>query len=90
MALSSAQQDHVQNIVDAATADERQQLTLNAEMTLLEINSVAATRVLDRQERVEAEYAIEMLVRLEATENQKGWWFRSKRRIQLVQMYLGR
>ena len=31
--------------------------------------------------------AIEMLVRLEATQMRKGWWFRAKRRVQLTKEF---
>lgn len=46
-------------------------------------------KVLSREESQAIDIAIEMLVRIECREKGKGWWYRAKRRTQLVQTYLG-
>lgn len=87
MPLSSSDQQLVQDMIDSATRAQRGDFKVNAEMTLSRVNALMGTKLLSGQENKAGEIAIEMLVRLEATEQNK--LFRTKRRLQLVQMYLG-
>lgn len=88
MTLSSIEQQHIQDAVDLATPDQYQQMKIDAENTLTMTNAMMGHKLANEEMKL-AEMAIEVLVRLEAMENNKGWWFRTKRRVQLVQMYLG-
>lgn len=89
MPLSSGEQQTIEDMVAAASPDQRRNMRADAEAALSQINRLMGQRLLSREENKVAERAVEVLVRLEAIENGKGWWFRSKRRLQLVQMYLG-
>ncbi|WP_265519481.1 hypothetical protein [Nitratireductor luteus] len=89
MSLSRADQDAAQAVVDHASAKDRAELKAQAEQLLAETNHLMGQRLLTREESHDSEIAIEILVRLEALEESGGWWFRAKRRVQLIQMYLG-
>jgi hypothetical protein len=89
MALSTSEHHSIQQMIDSASTAARQQLHTDAENTLAQINVLMSQKMFSSQQRSQAESAIEILVRIEATEKGKGWWFRAKRRIQLTQMYLG-
>ena len=60
----------------------------DAEATLAQVNYLMGQKVLNAEESKAAEIAIETLTRLEAKEKNGGWWFRTKRRLQLTKMYL--
>lgn len=89
MSLSTRDQQQIQQIIEAASAENRREIRAEAETTLAQVNALMGQRVLSKEDNIAAVTAIEILMRLEATEQAKGWWFRMKRRIQLTQMYLG-
>ena len=89
MSLSTRNQQQVQQMIEAASAQGRREMRAEAEATLAQVNVLMGQGILSKEDIKAAEIAIEILMRLEATEQGKGWWFRSKRRIQLTQMYLG-
>lgn len=89
LVTSKHEHEAVQTMVDQATPEERLDLRNQAESTLAQVNYLMGRHVLTKDENKAAEIAIETLVRLEATAQNKGWWFRAKRRLQLTQMYLG-
>lgn len=89
MPLSGNEQQQIQTMVDAASKEERQEMCANAEATLSQVNMLMGQKLLSKEESKAAGVAIEILVRVEATEKGKGLWFRTKRRLQLTQMYLG-
>lgn len=89
MPTTTAEQGMVQALIDAATKEERQHLRVEAEATLAEINVLMGQKLLSREESKASDIAIETLTRLDATEQNKGWWYRARRRVQLIQMYLG-
>jgi hypothetical protein len=89
MATSSIEQTRIQRMIRAASEQERSAIKATAEATLAQINLLMNTKVLSAEERKAADVAIETLVRLECEERGGGWWFRTKRRFQLLQMYLG-
>jgi hypothetical protein len=76
-------------MVEAASAENRREMRAEAEATLAQVNALMGQLLLSKDDSKAGEIAIEILIRLEATERGKGWWFRTKRRIQLTQMYLG-
>lgn len=88
MPMSSRDHDAVEALVSSSSIEERAQLKISAEQMLLTLNN-SMGRWHTEEERKAAEYAIEILVRIEASERNAGWWFRAKRRLQLVQMYMG-
>lgn len=87
--LSGAKQAYIEDMVRTASPEQLSELRHNSEITLHEINRIAGRKVLSREEDEAFEVAIETLVRIEARENGKGWWFRAKRRAQLVATYMG-
>ena len=89
MPLSTRDQQQVQQMVEAASAENRREMRAEAEATLAQVNALMGQLLLSKDDSKAGEIAIEILIRLEATERGKGWWFRTKRRIQLTQMYLG-
>ncbi|OOY36778.1 hypothetical protein BOV89_10640 [Solemya velum gill symbiont] len=89
MPLSGSDQQHIQLMIDAASSEDRQQMCEEAEATLLQVNTLMGHRLLTKEESKTSEAAIEILTRVEATEKGKGLWYRTKRRVQLTQMYLG-
>ena len=89
MALSNAEHQEVQQMIDSASAEDRRNLQADAEATLANVNALMGQGLLSKEASKAGDIAIEILTRLEATEQGKGWWFRAKRRVQLVQMYLG-
>ena len=76
-------------MINSATEGDRYKMLADAEHNLSQINLVLDKEPLTDEERKAVYVAIEVLARLEATEKNKGWWFRTKRRYQLYQMYLG-
>jgi hypothetical protein len=89
MPVSSREQIIIQSMIDTATPEERRQLYAEAEETLGNANLIAGQRLLTSAESKEIDLSVEMIVRIEATERKKGPWFRFKRRLQVVQMYMG-
>ncbi len=89
MPLSSADQQQVQQMIEVSSAEERREMRVEAEVTLAQANALMGQKILSKEENKAIEISIEVLMRIEATEQGKGWWFRTKRRVQLTQMYLG-
>ena len=89
MPLSLRLQDEIQAQIDNCSKEEVIELGQNAENTLQHINILVGQKLLSREEKKAAEIAVETLVRIESTEKNKGWWFRTKRRLQIMQMYMG-
>jgi hypothetical protein len=88
MSLSRTEQQRIQIQIDGASQAERHELQANTELLLAELNRVLGERKLTAEEVRSAEVAVETLLRAEAREQNKGWWFRVTRRVQLMQMYL--
>lgn len=76
MPLSSAEQQQVQDMIDASSDDQRRNIRAEAEYTLSQVNILIGEKLLTREERKAGQIAIEMLVRLESTKNGKSWFFR--------------
>lgn len=89
MPLSGREQQVIQIMIEGASFEERNEMKLEAEHTLRQIHMIMGRKSLSKEERMAADAAIETLVRLESTEQNKGAFFRAKRRFQLVVMYLG-
>lgn len=89
MGLSGIVQQGVQNNIDLANEEEIDEMKIEAESILADINLLMDRGFLSNEQKYASELAIELLVRIEATTQKKGWWFRSKRRLQLIQLYLG-
>lgn len=87
MSTSGAEQQEIQAMIDASSTDDLKALKAKAEATLAFVN-LNMDRLLTADESKAADVSIEILVRIEATEKSGGWWFRTKRRMQLVQLYL--
>src|SRR5262245_23342712 len=66
MPLSSAEQQIIEDMVAAASPDQRDNMRLDAEAALRQINNLMARRLLSQEENKVAERAIEILGRLEA------------------------
>src|SRR5262245_41352916 len=66
MPLSSAEQQIIEDMIAAASPDQRDNMRLDAEAALRRINNLMARRLLSQEETKVAERAIEILVRLEA------------------------
>ena len=88
MTVSISEQQTIENVVAAASPDQRRVMRAEAEIALTQINQRLAERMLFLEENQAAKRAIEVLVRMDAVEAGKGWWFRFKRRFQLNQKYL--
>lgn len=89
MGLSLADQDVVQAAVESASREELQTYRDNSERALVHLQSLARAKLLSAEEKFAADLAVEYIARIEANEQSGGWWFRAKRRVQLVQMYFG-
>jgi len=87
--LSSSDQLAVQQLIDSSTEGELASLRQRAESSLAEANTISAVRLLSREESKAVNYAVEVLTRLDAKACGGGWWYRTKRRPQIVAMYLG-
>lgn len=55
---------------------------------LMEYSKILSTRRFNKEEDEVTEYLIELLVRIESKQQNKGWWFRTKRRPALILKYL--
>lgn len=84
MSLSGAEQASLQEEIESKDIDEKFQMRIKAENFLFDINSIMDQRKLTNEELRRSEIAIEIIVRIEAAEKNKGWFFRVKRRVQLV------
>lgn len=89
MHLTSAPRQTIDRIVGAAGLDQRIVMRSEAEAALTQIKMRKSQRILFQEEQAVAQSAIELLVRMDAIERGKGWWFRFKRRLQLTERYLG-
>ena len=81
------EQGQIQSVIDSSTADQRH--TFEAEAKGAAIDCGRAIRLGTNKPAYKNRFhlAIEMLVRLEATQKRKGWWFRAKRRVQLTKEF---
>lgn len=89
MPISSSEHAEIERVVSALGPDELREMKSTAESMLHEINYQHSRKLLDKADSKAADYAIEILVRLECREKGGGWLFRAKRRVQLAQTYFG-
>ena len=89
VAISASQHAYVEQLVLRATQAELDRLRSDAEDTLHHINHLIGRQILTAKETQAVHLAIEFLVRIECRQNGRGWWFRWRRRMQLVQTYFG-
>lgn len=85
MPLSAGEHESIQRLVDETSPARRRAMIGEAYGALIDYNSELGRRRFSRDEHKRAELDIERLVRLDAVETGGGWWFRTKRRLQLVQ-----
>ena len=74
-------------MIDAASIDERLAIRQVGETQLKYLSNHAGYQVMTEPERSSADEAIEMLTRLDATEQSKGAFFRARRRVHYVHKY---
>jgi len=87
--LSISEQYDIQYLIKNTCDQERNQMRQEAELTLLRIGKSWNTRALSSDELKAAELATEILARIDASEQGKGWFYRAKRRFEIKKMYLG-
>ena len=83
------EQSQIQSIIDVASPENRAELKAEAELAAVDLGASLQIGMLGPLEKNAFHMAVEMLVRLEAKEYRKGWWFRTKRRLQLTAIYMG-
>lgn len=90
MLISSREQQEIQSIIDSSSLHELREREREVDRLLGSFcdGVVTRKRALTSLERMEVERAIELLVRCEARIQGKGWWFRQKRRFELVREHL--
>lgn len=89
MYLSSAEQCVIQNWIESISDEELLDAENNAKNVLLSMNTLSGKKILSYEERKDVSRAVEVLVRIECKKQKKGWWFRTKRRLQITQIYMG-
>ena len=89
MSLSIRDQLQAQRMIEAIPAEDRRGMRAEAEATLERMKALMGLGDLSKEEKQTCENAVEILMRLEATGQGKGWWFRTKLRTQLIVMHLG-
>ena len=82
--LSASEQKNIEILVKQATPEERQSFKSQAEETLSRYATTVSFKYLDSNEANELHTAVEILVRIECLEKGKGWWYRAKRRPQIM------
>lgn len=88
MPVTTTEHFSVHTKIATATDKERSDLREEAIETL-ECSSmiIGAQGRLEPDLKKEFDLATEILVRIEGLEKGKGWWFRTKRRLQLTNLY---
>lgn len=86
--LSTSEQIAVQQLIDSSTPVDLEIMRHEAERTLALANMEAGARILSSPARKAVNYAVEVLTHLDATRCGGGWWYRAKRRTQIIAMYL--
>jgi len=81
------EQGQVQSVIDSSTSEQRHALEVEAEDLAREYGRAIRLGTNIRAIKDRFHLAVEMLVRLEATQKRKGWWFRSQRRVQLTKKF---
>jgi hypothetical protein len=87
MAIGPAKQAAIEQTVLQLTHDQREAFLEYAKVRLDWLGARARTVLLSAEESAEVDELVEAVVRIEAIEGGKGWWFRAKRRAQLVHEY---
>jgi len=87
--LMSIEQRQVQSLIDGADDQEKHVLEQEAMSLAVDLGHLVTNGLATASQKDTFHLAIEMLVRLEANKYRKGFWFRTKRRVQLTAMYLG-
>lgn len=86
--LSNEKQQEIQTTIDAASQEEREEMRHKAASKLNYLRTLKDNGADPGEYEGDAETAIEVLLRIEATENNKGLWFRTKRRMTLMKEYM--
>jgi len=87
MGVTPSEQTAIQRRVDTAGPEELAKLHQSAEGNLRAMSIMARLIPLSSEELKAANTAIELLARIEAKQQGGGWWFRTKRRFQLTNLY---
>ena len=82
--LSPAVQRRIQDAIDAGSEADRSAMRGRAEQRLDEQTALLRLRRLNPEERRDRQVALEFLTRLDATASGGGWFYRTKRRLQLA------
>ena len=82
--LNGTEHKIIELIVKQAALGERESLKKEAEETLSRYAAIVNFKYLDSNEENELNSAVEILVRIECLEKGKGWWYRAKRRPQIM------
>lgn len=88
MPLSNEEQQQIQDSIDAAPRAEREELRHKAISKLNYLRTLKDNGANPSEYERDAETAVEIVLRIEATENNKGLWFRTKRRMVLMKEYM--
>ena len=85
--VSTEQQIQIQNMIDRASPERRVVLREQA-LEVLQGYSAITSRLFTKDEEADAMMAVEMMARLDATEQGKGALFRGRRRFHYSRKYL--
>ena len=89
MSIGPSKQAEIASKVRSLTKEQRAGLREAAMAELFRWRAAARLRILSAGQRRQLEEAIETIVRVEALDQGKGWWFRTKRRARLIHRYAG-
>ena len=81
---STEAQAHIQAQVAVMTLEETQIMYAAAAARLMKMCMLGRVKLASDDEVQEALQAVEMMVRIEGRQGGGGWWFRAKRRPQLM------
>ncbi len=88
MPVSGMDQLEIQKMVENASKEERLDMFRECENSLSHARLLMGQKKLSKEENYHTDSSIEIILRIEALEKGKGWWFRTKRRPQLILKYL--
>lgn len=87
LSVGSSEQDEIQAMIEAQSVDERLEMRQVVEKQLEYLIGPFGDHVMTETERSSGEVSIEILTRLDATEQSKGAFFRARRRVHYVHKY---
>ncbi|QOY51200.1 hypothetical protein [Candidatus Sulfurimonas baltica] len=88
--ITRAEHEDIQAMIEKMPKEDLQDLYVDTSVKLSTMSEILDYRSFTPDESKATEIFVEILLRIEAFQQNKGWWFRTKRRMSLIKEYLSK